>query len=76
MKLQGASILDLVTELLTRLNAQGKDILIEQAAPALRLVLEECGHDALDCFERMGVDFPEHLPGEAAATKSARKGRK
>jgi len=53
MKLQGASILDLVTELLIRLDAQGKEKLVTAAAPALAMVLEECGHDALDCFTRM-----------------------
>ncbi len=58
MKLQGASILDLVTELLIRLDAQGKTDVIDAAAPALRSILEECGHDALDCFIRMGVVPP------------------
>jgi hypothetical protein len=64
MKLQGASILDLVTELIIRLDAKGKDDLISAAAPQLRKILEECGHDALDLFERLDV-----VPAAPAARK-------
>jgi hypothetical protein len=52
MKLQGASILDLVTELLIRLDAQGK---LEQLPQPITLVaiLEETGHDPVIAFTRI-----------------------
>jgi len=52
MKLQGASVLDLVTELLIRLDAQGKLELLPQPL-TLPAILEECGHDPVEVFTRM-----------------------
>lgn len=75
MKLQGASILDLVTELLIRLDAQGKDIVIQIAAPALRNILEECGHDAIDCFTRMGIKIEPAVAAPKGEVKYARHDR-
>jgi hypothetical protein len=50
MKLQGASILDLVTELLIRLDAMGKVELVNQP---LAVILEGCGHEPVEAFTRM-----------------------
>lgn len=50
MKLQGASILDLVAELLIRLDAMGK---AELANQPLAAVLEGCGHEPVEVFNRM-----------------------
>jgi hypothetical protein len=51
MKLQGASVLDLVAELLIRLDAMGK---AEQLANLpLGAILEGCGHEPIEVFSRM-----------------------
>jgi hypothetical protein len=52
MKLQGASVLDLVTELLIRLDAQGKLELLPQPI-TLVAILEETGHDPVIAFTRI-----------------------
>lgn len=50
MKLQGASVLDLVTELIIRLDAMGKAELLNEP---LAVVLEGCGHEPVEAFTRM-----------------------
>ncbi len=55
MKLQGASILDLVTELLIRLDAQGKLELLPQPI-TLVSILEEIGYDPVIAFTRIFGD--------------------
>jgi hypothetical protein len=52
MKLQGASILDLVTELLIRLDAQGKLEVLQQPL-TLAAILEECGCEPVEVFTRL-----------------------
>jgi hypothetical protein len=74
MKLQGASVLDLITELLIRLDAMGKLEQLEQLAPALRVVLEDQGIEAVEVFTRMlGAD---HGATKAAAVTAAPKARR
>jgi len=63
MKLQGASILDLVTELLIRLDALGKP---ELANEPLAVILEANGHEPVEVFTRM---LGERAPKLPAATK-------
>jgi hypothetical protein len=55
MKLQGASILDLVSELLIRLDAQGKLDTLPQPI-TLAAVLEEVGEDPVAVFNRLFGD--------------------
>jgi len=50
MKLQGASVLDLVAELVVRLAAMEKTTLIGER---LGTILRECGHEPIEVFERV-----------------------
>ena len=50
MKLQGASVLDLVSELIVRLVAMEKTSLVGER---LGTILRECGFEPIECFERL-----------------------
>lgn len=64
MKLQGASVLDLVGELVIRLAAMEKTSLIGER---LGTILVECGHEPIEVFER--ILGPE--AGQRAAAAAA-----
>jgi hypothetical protein len=67
MKLQGASVLDLVTELLIRLDAGGKLETLPQPL-TLAAILEGDGHEPVEVFTRM-------LGKKGAAMVPTKKGR-
>jgi len=62
MKLQGASLLDLVSELVIRLVAMEKTALVGER---LGTILRECGHEPVEVFERLLG--PEKAMAAAAA---------
>jgi len=74
VKLQGASLLDLVSELIIRLVAMERTALVGER---LGTILSECGHEPIEVFERLlGPDKAIAAAAAAAHDVSPKDGSK